>query len=140
MKKLIVLILSLFLLTGCSEKKVIDSYIYIDIPSIVFKDYLWECEISNDQVILYKSQEYISHGNTFNQKYILEAVDSGEATITFKYLSNSTLELLYTLQYAVRVDDNLDVHVISSSGDFNYDIPKLTFEKKEFNAYKYFLY
>lgn len=120
MKKVLILLGCLFIITGCSNQKEMT----ISLIGNPTTGYEWTTNYSKNFLIL-KSNEYFSSssklvGASGTYEFKFTPKKSGETTVIFNYSrSFEEVEPIYTIYYKIKIDDKKRISFISKSGTYS---------------------
>lgn len=130
MKKLKVIgivILMLFLVTGCKNTEQKGNMMKLELNCDAEDGYFWQTTILNSNVIksmgdefLYKDQDDVLETK---QRITFKALEAGSAQIEIKYINpaNEDNDKDYNIKYIIEVDQDLNIKILSKSGNFYED-------------------
>lgn len=122
MKKLLLTILFIFTLVGCTKKEELKNTYDIELDSNPSTGYTWSYSISEEGIIKFIKDEFISPNNSEDlvgapgiQKYQIAGVKEGEVEITFTYRrqweTESSDDIGYI--YKFKIDKDLNIELIN---------------------------
>lgn len=125
MKKVFGIILVSVLLFGCNKEENINNEVNMDGYAAITLDtnggvpYLWECEIKDNDILEYFTDEYVIKdedkdldGGPVQNIYYYKGLKEGETVVTCSYKSiTNEDEIAKTLEFKVKVNDKLEASV-----------------------------
>lgn len=125
-KLLSVILLMLIMITGCNKEQK-GNMMKLELNCDAENGYVWQTTVLNSNVIKSVGDEFLYKGqdNVTETKQIIrfKALESGTAEIEIKYINTSKedKEKDYLIKYLIEVDNNLNIKILSKTGNFYED-------------------
>lgn len=125
-KLLSVILLMLIVITGCNKEQK-GNMMKLELNCDAENGYVWQTTVLNSNVIKSVGDEFLYKGqdNVAETKQIIrfKALESGTAEIEIRYINTSKedKEKDYLIKYLIEVDNNLNVKILSKTGNFYED-------------------
>lgn len=125
-KLLSVILLMLIVITGCNKEQK-GNMMKLELNCDAENGYVWQTTVLNSNVIKSVGDEFLYKGqdNVAETKQIIrfKALESGTAEIEIRYINTSKedKEKDYLIKYLIEVDNNLNIKILSKTGNFYED-------------------